>query len=143
MAIVRYTFDGQWGARNKSVVDRFLEAARQAKEILVTSDAEWQRLAPRIGVRDAAALAIFRQRCGEGIFRRPIAEEEADARSMRSSPRSAAASSWLRRASSTVACSTDRRSERGAAAPHGTDQGQHKSRGSSRQRSSRQGLSPG
>jgi NitT/TauT family transport system substrate-binding protein len=82
VAIVGYTFDGQWAARNKSVVDRFLQAARQAKEILATSDAEWQRLAPRIGVRDAAALAIFRQRYGEGVFRRPIAEEEADARAL-------------------------------------------------------------
>ena len=82
VAIVGYTFDGQWAARNKSVVDRFLQAARQAKEILATSDAEWQRLAPRIGVHDAAALAIFRQRYGEGIFRRPIAEEEADARAL-------------------------------------------------------------
>jgi NitT/TauT family transport system substrate-binding protein len=82
VAIVGYVFDGQWGARNKSVVDRFLKAARQAKEILATSDAEWQRLAPRIGVRDAAALAIFRQRYAEGIFRRPIAEEEVDARAL-------------------------------------------------------------
>jgi NitT/TauT family transport system substrate-binding protein len=82
VAIVGYTFDGQWAARNKSVVDRFLQAARQAKEILATSDAEWQRLAPRIGVHDTAALAIFRQRYGEGIFRRPIAEEEADARAL-------------------------------------------------------------
>ena len=82
VAIVGYTFDGQWAARNKSVVDRFLEAARQAKEMLATSDAEWQRLAPRIGVHDAAALAIYRQRYGEGIFRRPIAEEEADARAL-------------------------------------------------------------
>ena len=44
--------------------------------------AEWQRLAPRIGVRDAAALSIYRQRYGEGIVRRPLTEEEADARAL-------------------------------------------------------------
>ncbi len=33
-------------------------------------------------MRDAAALAIFRQRYAEGIFRRPIAEEEVDARAL-------------------------------------------------------------
>jgi NitT/TauT family transport system substrate-binding protein len=82
VAIVGYTFDGQWGAKNRLVVDRFLDAARQAKEILAASDDEWRRLAPRIGVRDAAALAIYRQRYGEGIFRRPIAEEESDARAL-------------------------------------------------------------
>jgi NitT/TauT family transport system substrate-binding protein len=82
VAIVGYTFDGGWAARNRSTVDRFLEATRQAKAILASSEAEWQRLAPRIRVTDAGALAIYRQRYGEGIVRRPIAEEEADARAL-------------------------------------------------------------
>ena len=82
VAIVGYTFDSSWAARNRSAVDRFLDAARQAKEILASSEAEWQRLAPRIRVTDANALAIYRQRYGEGIVRRPIAEEEADARAL-------------------------------------------------------------
>src|SRR6266508_933326 len=60
VAIVGYTFDGGWAARNKATVDRFLDAARQAKEILANSEPEWQRLAPRIGVRDGAPLAIYR-----------------------------------------------------------------------------------
>jgi NitT/TauT family transport system substrate-binding protein len=82
VAIVGYTFDGAWAARHRSTVDRFLTAARQAKDILATSEAEWQRLAPRIRVTDAKALAIYRQRYGEGIVRRPLAEEEADARAL-------------------------------------------------------------
>ncbi len=82
VAIVGYTFDGGWAARNRSAVDRFLAASRQAKEILASSAAEWQRLAPRIGVSDPDALAIYRQRYGEGIVRRPLAEEEADARAL-------------------------------------------------------------
>ena len=82
VAIVGYTFDGGWAARNRSTVDRFLDATRQAKAILASSEAEWQRLAPRIRVTDAGALAIYRQRYGEGIVRRPIAEEEADARAL-------------------------------------------------------------
>jgi NitT/TauT family transport system substrate-binding protein len=82
VSIVGYTFDGTWGARNRSAVDRFLGMVREAKEILATSETEWQRLAPRIGVSAPAALAIYRQRYGEGIFRRPIAEEEADARTL-------------------------------------------------------------
>jgi NitT/TauT family transport system substrate-binding protein len=82
IAIVGYTFDGAWAARNRSTVDRFLDATRQAKQILASSDAEWQRLAPRIRVTDAEALAIYRQRYGEGIVRRPLDEEEADARAL-------------------------------------------------------------
>ena len=82
VAIVGYTFEGAWAARNRSTVDRFLDATRQAKDILAASPGEWQRLAPRIGVSDASALAIYRQRFGEGIVRRPPAEEEADARAL-------------------------------------------------------------
>ena len=82
VAIVGYTFDGAWAARNRSTVDRFLDATRQAKDILAGSEAEWQRLAPRIGVSEAGALAIYRQRYAEGIVRRPLAEEEADARAL-------------------------------------------------------------
>jgi NitT/TauT family transport system substrate-binding protein len=82
IAIVGYTFDGTWAARNRSTVDRFLAATRQAKEILATSEGEWQRLAPRIRITDPGALAIYRQRYGEGILRRPLAEEEADARAL-------------------------------------------------------------
>jgi NitT/TauT family transport system substrate-binding protein len=82
VAIVGYTFDGAWAARNRGAVERFLDATRQAKQILAVSEAEWQRLAPRIGVSDAAALSIYRQRYGEGIVRRPLADEEADARAL-------------------------------------------------------------
>ena len=82
IAIVGYTFDGNWAARNRSAVDRFLAATRQAKDILAASAAEWQRLAPRIGVSDPSALAIYRERYREGMVRRPLAEEEADARAL-------------------------------------------------------------
>jgi NitT/TauT family transport system substrate-binding protein len=82
VAIVGYTFDSGFAQHNRSTVDRFLGAVRQAKEILASSPAEWERLAPRIGVRDPQALAIYRQRYSEGIWRRPIAEEVADARAL-------------------------------------------------------------
>ena len=82
VALVGYTFDGTWAARNGSTVERFLAAARQAKDILASSQAEWQRLAPRMRVTDANALAIYRERYGEGSVRRPLAEEEADARAL-------------------------------------------------------------
>jgi len=82
VAIVGYTFDSAFAARNRSAVDRFLDAARQAKEILATSESEWQRLAPRIRATEPNALAIYRKRYAEGIVRRPLAEEEADARGL-------------------------------------------------------------
>jgi NitT/TauT family transport system substrate-binding protein len=82
VALLGYVFDGAWAAHNRAALDRFLEASREAKEILAASDAEWQRLAPRIGVSDGSALAILRQRYSEGIPRRTIADEAADARAL-------------------------------------------------------------
>ena len=80
VAILGYTFDGAWAAKNRSTVDRFLGAIREAKEILAASEAEWTRLAPRVGVSDPKALAVYRTRYSEGLVRRTLSEEEADAR---------------------------------------------------------------
>ena len=67
---------------------------RKAKEILATSDAEWERIAPLVGHGDAATLRIYRKRYREGIPRRSIDEEEDDARTLyRVLARSAAPSS--------------------------------------------------
>lgn len=80
VAMVGYVFDGGWAQRNRALLDRFFAATRQAKQILADSPAEWQRLAPRIGVSEAAALDIYRRRYVDGIPRRPLAAEAADAR---------------------------------------------------------------
>lgn len=82
VAMLGYVFDGAWAARNRAALDRFLEASRQAKHILASTPAEWQRLAPRIGVTDPNTLALYRERYSEGIPRRSVTEEEADARSL-------------------------------------------------------------
>jgi NitT/TauT family transport system substrate-binding protein len=79
VAIVGYTFDSAFAARNRTAVDGFLAAAREAKEIMATSESEWQRLAPRVGTSDSSTLAIYRKRYAEGITRRNVQDEEADA----------------------------------------------------------------
>ena len=81
-AIIGYAFDGQWAADNRRTVDRFLAVAQQAKERLAGTPAEWQRLVPRIGVADAAALDVIRTRYAQGVPRRPVADEERDARAL-------------------------------------------------------------
>ena len=79
VAMLGYVFSAGYAAKNAGPVARFLKIAREAKELLATSDADWQTLGPRIGAKDAAAQAIYRRRYAEGIPRRPVAEEEADA----------------------------------------------------------------
>jgi NitT/TauT family transport system substrate-binding protein len=79
-AMVGYVFDEKWGNANQDVIARFIAITRKAKELLSSSDAEWERIAPLTGARDAATLRAYRDRYREGIPRRPIADEEADAR---------------------------------------------------------------
>jgi NitT/TauT family transport system substrate-binding protein len=79
VAMLGYVFDRSWAAKNRAAVGRFLAIAAEAKEILASSPEEWQRLAPRIGVTDAASLDIYRRRYSEGIPRRPVADEARDA----------------------------------------------------------------
>jgi NitT/TauT family transport system substrate-binding protein len=79
ISIVGYVFDEAWAARNRGTIDRFLQVAHEAKKILASSDAEWQRLAPRIGTSDAATLANYRKRYLEGIPQRTVSEEATDA----------------------------------------------------------------
>lgn len=78
-AMIGYAFDEAWAAKNRSTVERFVDVTRRAKEILASSDAEWQRIAPLVGTSEPATLAVYRDRYREGIPRRSIADEEADA----------------------------------------------------------------
>src|SRR5712671_6658775 len=79
-AMIGYVFDEGWESANRSAVSRFVAMTRAAKEILAASDAEWEKIAPLTGATDAATLRAYRDRYREGIPRRPIADEEADAR---------------------------------------------------------------
>jgi NitT/TauT family transport system substrate-binding protein len=79
-AMLGYVFDEKWASTNRDKIARFIAMTRAAKEILSTSDAEWEKIAPLTGAPDTATLRAYRDRYREGIPRRPVADEEADAR---------------------------------------------------------------
>ena len=81
-AMLGYVFDEKWAAANAAAVRRFIDVTRKAKDILATSDVEWDRIARLTGAADAAALAVYRERYREGIPRRPIDAEEQDAQTL-------------------------------------------------------------
>jgi NitT/TauT family transport system substrate-binding protein len=81
-AMIGYVFDEQWAAQHREALTRFLDISRKAKEILATSDAEWERIAPLVGTNDPATLKLYREHYREGIPRRPVAQDEADARAL-------------------------------------------------------------
>ena len=49
---------------------------------MLRSDEEWDALRPLIKAEDEPTFKAYRDRTREGIPRRPIAEEEADARAL-------------------------------------------------------------
>jgi len=79
VAMVGYVFHDKFAASHRDLLDRFIAVTRQALQILGNSPADWEKLAPRVGTSDPAALAIYRKRFLEGIPHRPVADEEADA----------------------------------------------------------------
>jgi NitT/TauT family transport system substrate-binding protein len=79
-AMIGYVFDERWANRNHDAIGRFVAMTREAKQILATSDAEWDRIAPLTGAPDATTLRAYRDRYRDGIPHRSIADEEADAR---------------------------------------------------------------
>ncbi len=82
VAMVGYVFDEDFAARNASALARFLDIARQAKDILANDDAQWPDIMARIGEKDPSAATLYRKRYSEGVPRRRITEEEADARGL-------------------------------------------------------------
>jgi NitT/TauT family transport system substrate-binding protein len=82
VAMVGYVFHAGWAQHNRALLERFLAVTSQAKKILADSPADWQRLAPRIGVSTDAALELYRRRYVEGIPRRPLADEIAGAQAL-------------------------------------------------------------
>jgi NitT/TauT family transport system substrate-binding protein len=80
IAMVGYVFEESWGNANRERLVRFLATTNKAKEILATSDADWETIAPLTGASDPATLRAYRDRYREGIPHRAIADEEADAR---------------------------------------------------------------
>ena len=80
VSAVGYVFDEGWAANHRDAVARFIAMTRKAKQLLVTSDATWDKIAPLTGASDATMLKTYRDRYRDGIPRRSINDEEADAR---------------------------------------------------------------
>jgi NitT/TauT family transport system substrate-binding protein len=80
VAMIGYVFDEDFAARNRSALAKLLDITSQARQILVSDDTLWPDIMKRIGQKDPNAAALYRKRYSDGAPRRPIAEEEADAR---------------------------------------------------------------
>jgi NitT/TauT family transport system substrate-binding protein len=82
VALIGYTFSEDFAASHKSAIDRFIAAAQQADDIMLRSDEEWDALRPLMNAEDDWTFKAYRDRTREGMPRRPVAAEEADARAL-------------------------------------------------------------
>ncbi|MGN6571974.1 MAG: ABC transporter substrate-binding protein, partial [Pseudolabrys sp.] len=80
LPMIGYAFTEAFAQAHPKTLAAFLDAAYAAKDILKTSDAEWERIAPLTGTEDAATLKAYRDRYREGIpDRNRLADDEKDA----------------------------------------------------------------
>jgi NitT/TauT family transport system substrate-binding protein len=75
-----YVFSEAWAARNPAAAAGLVAASKATKDLLLASDAAWERLRDSGVIRDeGAAFVALRDRYRDGIPKRPVEEEEADA----------------------------------------------------------------
>ena len=70
LPLTGYVSSERWARENAATLDAFVAAAREANEVLASSDAEWERIAPLTGADDHAELVKLRDAYREGIPRR-------------------------------------------------------------------------
>ena len=81
MPLLGWVFNREWASDNRDAIDGFLRASYSAKHLLLESDAEWERLQPKMKVSDATTAAALRDAYRLGIPRRfDEADREAAAR---------------------------------------------------------------
>jgi NitT/TauT family transport system substrate-binding protein len=82
VALIGYAFSEEFAANHGSTIERFIAVAQKANEIMLHSDEEWNALRPLMNAEDDATFMAYRDRTREGMPRRPIAAEAADARTL-------------------------------------------------------------
>ncbi|THD54215.1 MAG: ABC transporter substrate-binding protein [Bradyrhizobium sp.] len=82
VALIGYAFSEEFAASHKHTIDRFIAAARSADDIMLRSDEEWDALRPLMNAEDEWTFKVYRDRTRDGIPRRPVAAEAADARTL-------------------------------------------------------------
>lgn len=74
-----YIFSESWADAHVELVLAFSRASRAAKSLMLTSDAEWQRLMPMTRAESAAELDAFMRRYREGIVEHWGEQQQAEA----------------------------------------------------------------
>ena len=79
VAMTGYVFGESFAAAHKNALKRFFAAAAEAQKILAQDPSAWAPIKARLRLKDDAALEVYRQRYLDGVPKRSVAEEAADA----------------------------------------------------------------
>jgi NitT/TauT family transport system substrate-binding protein len=79
VAMTGYVFNEAFAASDKDALRRFFAATTEARKILSEDPTAWAPIKARLRLKDDATLALYRQRYLEGVPKRSIVEEAADA----------------------------------------------------------------
>jgi NitT/TauT family transport system substrate-binding protein len=82
VALIGYAFSEDFAASHKRTIDRFIAVAQNANDIMRRSDEEWEALRPLMNAEDQSTFKAYRDQTREGMPRRTIAAEQADARAL-------------------------------------------------------------
>lgn len=77
--VTGYVFDEAFAKAHPDVLKRFFVMSAKAKELIATSEEAWRIVAARIGASNEATLALYHSRYVEGLPKRSVAADEADA----------------------------------------------------------------
>jgi len=82
LSLTGYVFPESFAAAHKDTIERFLAVVRQANDILLNSDLEWDALRPLMRAEDETTFLALRERTRQGLPRRSVSAEETDARAL-------------------------------------------------------------
>jgi NitT/TauT family transport system substrate-binding protein len=82
LSLTGYVFPESFATAHKDTIERFLSVVRQANDILLNSDQEWEALRPLMRAEDEPTFLALRERTRQGLPRRSVAAEEVDARAL-------------------------------------------------------------
>lgn len=73
--LLGWVFDQQWANEHPNALTRFLQASLEAKQLLFSSDKEWQRIRPLIKAENEAVFTLLKKDYRAGLLREFGAKE--------------------------------------------------------------------
>lgn len=82
VALIGFVFKEDFAAMQADLIERFVATARKAREAVAADDAAWPAIMAKLRESDPAVMRLYRARYAAGLPRRPVEDEEADARTL-------------------------------------------------------------